>query len=50
MKSEKIMVGEGTRYSLNGKISKATKEFSKEQHIGANIIADISGWIKENCR
>lgn len=33
-----------------GKISKATKEFSKEQHIGANIIADISGWIKENCR
>lgn len=33
-----------------GKISKATKEFSKEQHIGETVIADIAGWIKENCR
>ena len=33
-----------------GKISKATKEFSKEQHIGENVIADIAGWILENCR
>ena len=33
-----------------GKISKATKEFSKEQHIGENVIADIAGWILESCR
>ncbi len=33
-----------------GKISKATKEFSKEQHIGETVIADIAGWIRENCR
>ena len=33
-----------------GKISKVTKEFSKEQHIGETVIADIAGWIKENCR
>jgi pimeloyl-ACP methyl ester carboxylesterase len=33
-----------------GKISKATKEFSKKQHIGENVIADIAGWILENCR
>lgn len=50
MKSEKIMVGEGTRYSLNGKISKVMKEFSKEQHIGPDVIADIAGWILKNCR
>ncbi len=31
-----------------GKISKATKEFSKEQHIGENVIADIAAWILEN--
>lgn len=31
-----------------GKISKATKEFSKEQHIGETVIADIAGWILEN--
>ncbi len=33
-----------------GKISKATKEFSKEQHIGENVIADIANWILETCR
>ncbi|MBR4991529.1 MAG: alpha/beta fold hydrolase [Clostridia bacterium] len=33
-----------------GKISKVMKEFSKEQHIGETVIADIAGWIRENCR
>lgn len=33
-----------------GKISKATKEFSKEQHIGENVIVDIANWILETCR
>ena len=33
-----------------GKISKAMKEFSKEQHIGENVISDIADWIKKNCR
>ena len=35
--------------SLYGKISKAVKEFSQEQHIGADVIADIANWILENC-
>ncbi|MBR5537654.1 MAG: alpha/beta hydrolase [Clostridia bacterium] len=33
-----------------GKISKVMKEFSKEQHIGENVIGDIANWIRENCR
>ena len=33
-----------------GKISKVMKEFSKEQHIGADVIADLAGWIMENRR
>lgn len=33
-----------------GKISKATKEFSKEQHIGDPVISDLANWIWENCR
>lgn len=33
-----------------GKISKVMKEFSKEQHIGETVIADIADWIRENCR
>ena len=32
------------------KISKVMKEFSKEQHIGADVIGDIANWITENCR
>ncbi|MBR6575288.1 MAG: alpha/beta fold hydrolase [Clostridia bacterium] len=31
-----------------GKISKVMKEFSKEQHIGADVIADIANWILKN--
>ncbi len=30
-------------------ISKATKEFSVERHIGENVISDIAGWILKNC-
>jgi fermentation-respiration switch protein FrsA (DUF1100 family) len=30
-------------------ISKATKEFSKERHIGENVISDIANWIFKNC-
>lgn len=30
-------------------ISKATKEFSAERHIGENVISDIAGWIHKNC-
>ena len=36
--------------AIYGKISKATKEFSKEQHIGADVIGDLADWILENCR
>lgn len=36
--------------ALYGKISKATKEFSREQHIGADVISDLADWILENCR
>ncbi len=35
--------------ALYDDISKATKEFSKERHIGDNIISDIAGWILNNC-
>ncbi len=35
--------------ALYDDISKATKEFSKERHIGDNIISDIAGWIMKNC-
>ena len=28
-------------------ISKAQQEYSKEQHIGENVITDIANWIKE---
>ena len=31
-----------------GEISKVMKEFSKEQHIGADVIADIANWILKN--
>ena len=31
--------------ALYDDISKATKEFSKERHIGENVISDIAGWI-----
>lgn len=30
-------------------ISKATKEFSVERHIGENVVSDIAGWIFGNC-
>lgn len=30
-------------------ISKATKEFSVERHIGDEVISDIAGWIHNNC-
>ena len=30
-------------------ISCATKEFSRERHIGENVISDIAGWIFSNC-
>ncbi len=35
--------------ALYDDISKATKEFSVERHIGENVISDIAGWIFENC-
>ncbi len=35
--------------ALYNDISKATKEFSKERHIGENIISDIANWILKNC-
>ena len=35
--------------ALYDDISKATKEFSKERHIGENVISDIAGWIMKNC-
>ncbi len=35
--------------ALYDDISKATKEFSKERHIGENVISDITGWIFKNC-
>ena len=35
--------------ALYDDISKATKEFSKERHIGENLISDIAGWIFKNC-
>ena len=35
--------------ALYDDISKATKEFSVERHIGENVILDIAGWIFENC-
>ena len=35
--------------ALYDDISKATKEFSKERHIGENVISDIAGWIHKNC-
>ena len=36
--------------ALYDDISKATREFSKERHIGENVISDIAGWIFNNCR
>ena len=35
--------------ALYDDISKATKEFSTERHIGENVISDIAGWIFKNC-
>ena len=35
--------------ALYDDISKATKEFSVERHIGENVILDIAGWIFDNC-
>ena len=35
--------------ALYDDISKATKEFSVERHIGEDVISDIAGWIFENC-
>lgn len=35
--------------ALYDDISKATKEFLKERHIGENVISDIAGWILKNC-
>lgn len=35
--------------ALYDDISKAAKEFSKERHIGENVISDIAGWIFKNC-
>lgn len=35
--------------ALYDDISKATKEFSKERHIGENVVSDIAGWIFKNC-
>ena len=35
--------------ALYDDISKATKEFSVERHIGENVISDIAGWILKNC-
>lgn len=35
--------------ALYNDISKATKEFSVERHIGENVISDIAGWILKNC-
>ena len=34
--------------ALYDDISKATKEFSVERHIGENVISDIAGWILKN--
>ena len=34
--------------ALYDDISKATKEFSVERHIGEEVISDIAGWILEN--
>lgn len=34
--------------ALYDDISKATKEFARERHIGENVISDISGWILKN--
>ena len=36
--------------AFSTKISKATKEFSKERHIGADVIVDLANWILNNCR
>ncbi len=35
--------------ALYDDISKATKEFSVERHIGENVVSDIAGWIFKNC-
>ena len=35
--------------ALYDDISKATKEFAVERHIGEEVIADIAGWILKNC-
>ncbi len=35
--------------ALYDDISKATKEFSKERHIGEEVLSDIAGWILKNC-
>ncbi len=34
--------------ALSDSISKARQEFSKERHIGADVIADIAQWIQKN--
>jgi len=34
--------------SVYGRIDKAKQEYSVEQHIGEEVIADIAGWILEN--
>ena len=35
--------------ALYDDISKATKEFAVERHIGEEVISDIAGWILKNC-
>ena len=32
--------------ALSGDISKAKQEYSKERHIGENVISDIANWIQ----
>lgn len=35
--------------AMYSEMMKATKEFSKERHIGEEVISDIAGWILANC-
>ena len=47
--AEVICIPCNTAHTFYDDISKATKEFSKERHIGENVISDIAGWILKNC-
>lgn len=48
-----IKVYEGLNHAfvpaMYSEMMKATKEFSKERHIGEEVISDIAGWILANC-